>query len=70
VDFSLQMPGNAALFAVVCGLALHRSPASGVAEAERDQVERAIDDAERGSDPALRLVRGSRGRVRPRAERG
>jgi O-antigen ligase len=27
VEFSLQMPGNAALFAVVCGLALHRSPA-------------------------------------------
>jgi O-antigen ligase len=26
VEFSLQMPGNAALFAVVCGLALHRSP--------------------------------------------
>ena len=24
VDFSLQIPGNAALFAVVCGLALHR----------------------------------------------
>jgi O-antigen ligase len=27
VDFSLQMPGNAALFAVLCGIALHRSPA-------------------------------------------
>jgi O-antigen ligase len=26
VDFSLQMPGNAALFAVVCGIALHTSP--------------------------------------------
>jgi putative inorganic carbon (HCO3(-)) transporter len=26
VDFSLQMPGNAALFAVLCGIALHRSP--------------------------------------------
>jgi O-antigen ligase len=25
VDFSLQMPGNAALFAVLCGIALHRS---------------------------------------------
>jgi O-antigen ligase len=24
VDFSLQMPGNAALFAVLCGIALHR----------------------------------------------
>jgi O-antigen ligase len=28
VDFSLQMPGNAALFAVVCAIALHRSPAA------------------------------------------
>jgi hypothetical protein len=26
VDFSLQMPGNAALFAIVCGIALHKSP--------------------------------------------
>ena len=26
VEFSLQMPGNAALFAVVCGVALHRTP--------------------------------------------
>ena len=26
VDFSLQMPGNAALFAVVCAIALHRTP--------------------------------------------
>lgn len=26
VEFSLQMPGNAALFAVVCAVALHRSP--------------------------------------------
>ena len=25
VDFSLQMPGNAALFAVVCGIALHKA---------------------------------------------
>jgi putative inorganic carbon (HCO3(-)) transporter len=25
VDFSLQMPGNAALFAVLCGIALHKS---------------------------------------------
>jgi hypothetical protein len=24
VDFSLQIPGNAALFAVLCGIALHR----------------------------------------------
>jgi hypothetical protein len=27
VEFSLQMPGNAALFAVVCAIALHRAPA-------------------------------------------
>jgi O-antigen ligase len=26
VDFSLQMPGNAALFAVLCGIALHKAP--------------------------------------------
>jgi O-antigen ligase len=26
VEFSLQMPGNAALFAVVCAIALHKSP--------------------------------------------
>lgn len=26
VEFSLQMPGNAALFAVLCGIAIHRSP--------------------------------------------
>jgi len=26
VEFSLQMPGNAALFAVLCGIALHRDP--------------------------------------------
>lgn len=26
VEFSLQMPGNAALFAVLCGIALHSSP--------------------------------------------
>jgi O-antigen ligase len=28
VDFSLQMPGNAALFAVLCGIALPRAPAA------------------------------------------
>ena len=28
MDFSLQMPGNAALFAVACGIALHRSPST------------------------------------------
>ncbi len=28
VDFSLQMPGNAALFAMVCAIAVHRAPRS------------------------------------------
>ena len=28
VDFSLQMPGNAALFAIVCAIAVHRAPLS------------------------------------------
>lgn len=27
VDFSLQMPANAALFAAICGIALHKTPA-------------------------------------------
>jgi len=26
VDFSLQLPGNAVLFAVLCGIAIHRTP--------------------------------------------
>ena len=29
VEFSLQMPGNAALFAIVCAIALHRPPPAG-----------------------------------------
>jgi hypothetical protein len=29
VEFSLQMPGNAALFAVVCAIAIHRTPHTG-----------------------------------------
>ena len=29
VEFSLQMPGNAALFAIVCAIALHRPPSAG-----------------------------------------
>ena len=28
VEFSLQVPGNAVLFATLCALALHRDPAS------------------------------------------
>ncbi len=35
VDFSLQMPGNAALFAVVCAIALHRPGAGEGRDAER-----------------------------------
>jgi hypothetical protein len=31
VEFSLQMPGNAALAAVLCGIALHRDPRVAVA---------------------------------------
>jgi O-antigen ligase len=31
VEFSLQMPGNAALFAVICGVALHKTPRSRLA---------------------------------------
>ncbi|MDR1988985.1 MAG: O-antigen ligase family protein [Acidobacteriaceae bacterium] len=34
-EFSLQMPGNAALFAVLCGIALHRSPRLQVGHAHR-----------------------------------
>ena len=36
VEFSLQMPGNAVLFAVLCGIALHRSPARRAGFAGRD----------------------------------
>jgi O-antigen ligase len=37
VDFSLQMPGNAALFAVVCAIALHRpNAAAGGSDDRRD----------------------------------
>jgi hypothetical protein len=50
VDFSLQMPGNAALFAVVCALALHAP----------ESADRAIDPAAPAtgprSAPNLRLV--------------
>jgi hypothetical protein len=28
VEFSLQMPGNAFLFAVLCAIALHRTPST------------------------------------------
>jgi O-antigen ligase len=38
VEFSLQMPGNAALFAVVCGIALHKTPHRRLKEKETDGV--------------------------------
>jgi O-antigen ligase len=40
VEFSLQMPGNAALFAVVCAIALHRplTPAAGLNHHEPESV--------------------------------
>lgn len=44
VEFSLQMPGNAALFALVCAIALHRPPPSGRPQAAREP------------EPGLRLV--------------
>jgi hypothetical protein len=51
VEFSLQMPGNAALFAVVCAIALHRPPASAAARAPGQ-------DPRRGRT-LLRVVRGA-----------
>jgi putative inorganic carbon (hco3(-)) transporter len=35
VDFSLQMPGNVALFAIVCAVALHRPPSVGSGQPAR-----------------------------------
>ena len=48
VEFSLQMPGNSALFAVVCAIALHRPPDRGRAAAV------AMHMAPRGIAPACR----------------
>jgi len=42
VEFSLQMPGNAALFAAVCGIAIHRTP-----ERKRSPQWRTAHDAAR-----------------------
>jgi O-antigen ligase len=39
VDFSLQMPGNAALFAVVCAIALHRPKAAAGGSDDRQEGE-------------------------------
>ena len=36
VDFSLQMPGNAVMFAVLCGIALHRDPRTAPIRESRD----------------------------------
>jgi O-antigen ligase len=38
VDFSLQMPGNAVLFAVVCAFAMHRSPSRHVSAPQRPRL--------------------------------
>jgi O-antigen ligase len=35
VDFSLQMPGNATLFAIICAIALHKTPARRLPQASR-----------------------------------
>ena len=37
VDFSLQMPGNAALFAVLCAVALHRTPVRNIPDPDPPQ---------------------------------
>ena len=39
VEFSLQMPGNAALFAVLCAIALHRAPPGEKSSAPRHALE-------------------------------
>jgi O-antigen ligase len=52
VEFSLQMPGNAALFAVVCAIAVHRPP-PGVAGAESLEPARSH---RLGRAPLLRVV--------------
>jgi O-antigen ligase len=54
VEFSLQMPGNAALFAIVCAIALHRSPATSGSAAPGDHP--------RSGRTLLRVVRGARHR--------
>jgi len=52
VEFSLQMPGNAALFAVVCAIALHRPPENLFGEDEGAPA--------RVRGRLLRIVRGQR----------
>lgn len=53
VEFSLQMPGNAALFAVVCAIALHR-PGAGMPD---HQERRGGEPATHVRGRALRIVR-------------
>jgi hypothetical protein len=55
VDFSLQMPANAALFAVVCAIALHGRPQAAAADRPAD-----VNAPVPRGDGLLRLVRGSR----------
>jgi O-antigen ligase len=52
VEFSLQMPGNAALFAIVCAIALHRPPPLAVRQASDQEPHR--------RRTLLRVVRGAR----------
>lgn len=46
VEFSLQMPGNAALFAIVAGIALHRSPNLRTAPRSEPLASRRVSHAE------------------------
>ena len=63
VEFSLQMPGNAALFAVVCGIACSQSLASGVSDARMMQpLSLAEPLSARGREGPFRRVRGTRTR--------
>jgi O-antigen ligase len=53
VDFSLQMPGNATLFAVVCAIALHRPRFA-------DRLETPFDGDAPSKEGTLRVVRRNR----------
>jgi putative inorganic carbon (HCO3(-)) transporter len=59
VDFSLQMPANAALFAVVCAIALHRPPAAVADAPDR----RRVDSPAPAHRRALRIVHSARPRL-------
>jgi O-antigen ligase len=61
VEFSLQMPGNAALFVVVCAIAVHRPP-SGEFAPDPEPCERRLRLV---TDPAHRAVIGRFGGPKP-----